>query len=72
MIWKEHFNGIFIAYYTLEQVLCYLLKKYLFIAVLGPHCCTRAFSCCSQQGPLFVVKQGLFTAEASLIAEHRL
>ena len=45
---------------------------YLFLAVLGLRCCTWAFSCCGEQGLLFVVVCGLLIAVASLIAEHGL
>ena len=50
------------------------LKKtiYLFLAVLGLHCCARALSSCCEQGLLFVVVQGLLTAAASLVGEHSL
>ena len=53
----------------------YLNKKYLFIlflVALGLHCCTQAFSSCSEWGLLFIVVHGLLTVVASLIAEHRL
>ena len=69
---ERAFYGIFIAYYTLEQVLCYLLKKYFFIAVLGLHCCTRAFSSCGALQLLCIVVCGLLIAGASLVAEHGL
>ena len=45
---------------------------YLFLAVLGPRCCERAFSSCSERGPLLVVVRGPLTAVASLVAEHGL
>ena len=45
---------------------------YLLLAVLGLHCCARAFSSCSERGLLFVAVRGLLTAVASLVAEHRL
>ena len=45
---------------------------YLFMAVLGPHFCARAFSSCGKQGPLFIVVRGPLTIVASLAAEHRL
>ena len=45
---------------------------YLFLAVLGPRWCTRAFSSCGEQGLLFVAVHGLLIAVASLVAEHRL
>ena len=47
---------------------------YLFLAVLGLHCCVQvwAFSSCGEWGLLFVVVCGLLIAVASLVAEHRL
>ena len=45
---------------------------YLFLAALGLHCCTRAFSSCGEWGLLFVAVCGLLTAVASLVAEHGL
>ena len=45
---------------------------YLYLAVLGLHCCTRAFSSCGEQGLLFVVVRGLLIAVAFLVAEHGL
>ena len=44
---------------------------YLFMAALGLHCCTRAFSS-GERGLLFVVVCKLLIAVASLVAEHRL
>ena len=45
---------------------------YLFLAVLGLRCCTRAFSSCSERGLLFIAVRGLLIVVASLVAEHRL
>ena len=45
---------------------------YLFLAVLGLRCCSRAFSSCGEQGPLFIAVRGLLTAVSSPVAEHRL
>ena len=45
---------------------------YLFLAVLGLHCCARAFSSCREWGLLFVEVRGLLIAVASLVVEHRL
>ena len=45
---------------------------YLFLAVLGLHCCTWAFSSCDKQGLLFVAVCGLLIAVASLAVEHGL
>ena len=38
---------------------------YLFLAVLGLHFCARAFSSCSEQGPLFIAVRGPLTVTAS-------
>ena len=45
---------------------------YLFLAALGLHCCTRAFSSCGERGLLFVVVRRLLTVVVSLVAEHGL
>ena len=45
---------------------------YLFLAVLGLRCCSRAFSSCGEQGLLFVAVHGLLIAVASVVVEHRL
>ena len=45
---------------------------YLFLAVLGLHCCTWAFSSCGERGLLFIAVQGLLIAVASLVEEHGL
>ena len=45
---------------------------YVFLAMLGLHCCARAFSSCSEWGLLFIAVCGLLIAVASLAAEHRL
>ena len=45
---------------------------YLFLAVLGLRCCTRAFSSCGEQRLLFVAVRGLLIAVASLVVEHGL
>ena len=45
---------------------------YLFLAVLGLRFCARAFSSCSERGPLFIAVCGPLTISASLVAEHRL
>ena len=44
---------------------------YLFFAVLGLHCCARAFSSCGERGLLFVAVHRLLTVVASLV-EHGL
>ena len=55
----------------LPYLLTYLLT-YLFMAVLGLHCCARAFSSCVRWELLFIAVRRLLTAVASLVAEHRL
>ena len=45
---------------------------YLFLAVLGLHCCVRAFSSCGKWGLPLVVVHGLLIAVASLVVEHGL
>ena len=42
------------------------------MAVLGLRFCARAFSSCSEWGPLFIAVRGPLTAAASPVAEHRL
>ena len=39
---------------------------YLFLAALGLHCCTRAFSSCGEWELLFFVVHGLLVAVTSL------
>ena len=50
----------------------YLLFIYLFLAVLGLCCCTRAFSSCSERGLLFIAMRGLLIVVPSLVVEHGL
>ena len=40
--------------------------------MLGLHFCARAFSSCSEWGPLFITVRGPLTVAASPVAEHRL
>ena len=46
--------------------LIFFLNFILFLAALGLHCCTWAFSSCGKQGLLFVAVCGLLIAVASL------
>ena len=58
-----------------KSILMLNLFIYLFIyflAVLGLRFCARAFSSCSEWGPLFIAVRGPLTIVASLVAEHRL
>ena len=42
------------------------------MAVLGLRFCARAFSSCSERGPLFIAVRGPLTMAASFVAEHGL
>ena len=48
------------------------LLIYLFLAVLGLHCCALAFSSCGERGLLFIVVRRLLIAVAPLVVEHQL
>ena len=53
----------------------HLLNRFgvcFFLALLGLHCCSWAFSSCSEWGLLSSLVQGLPIAVASLVVEHRL
>ena len=63
--WGTRSNLFFILFFI------YLLFIYLFLAALGLHCCTRAFSSCGEWGLLIAVR-GLLIVVASLVVEHRL
>ena len=45
---------------------------YLFLAVLDLRFCARAFSSCSERGPLFIAVPGPLTIVTSLVVEHGL
>ena len=62
----EYFFNIYIFTFLFIN-----LFIYLFLAVLGPRCCARAFSSCGERGLLFVAVRRLLTAVASLVPEHR-
>ena len=66
-----YFTSIFFFKEGSNYFLKYLFI-YLFMAVLGPRFCARAFSSCGKQGPLFIAVRGPLTIVASLVAEHRL
>ena len=56
---------------VLESIFFFIqLFIYLFLTVLGLHCCMRAFSSCGEQELLFIPLCGLIIAVASLVAEH--
>ena len=50
----------------------FFLNFILFLAALGLHCCTQAFSCCGERGLFFVAVCRLLIAVASLVVEHGL
>ena len=57
-----------------ELLFIHFLNKfiYLFLAALGLHCCTRAFSGCGERGLHFVAVCRLLIAVASLVEEQGL
>ena len=65
---------IFLAEMTNSIFFFFFLNKfiYLFLAVLGVHCCVRAFCSCGERGLLFVAVHGHLIAVASVVAEHGL
>ena len=62
--------GIIVFYINLFILFIYFI--YLFLAALGLHCCTQAFSSCGERGLLFIVVRGLLNVVASLVVEHGL
>ena len=62
---------ISIPLYSSHFFLLLLLLIYLFLAVLGLHCCARAFSSCSERGLLFVAVHGLFSLQWLLLLQSR-
>ena len=52
-------------FFEATAYLLLLLFIYLFLAVLGLHCCTWAFSSCGEWGLLFAVVHGLQIGRAS-------
>ena len=57
---------------TFSYFIIFFKFIYLFLAVLGLHCCTWVFSSCGEWGLLFVAVHRLLIAVASLVAEHGL
>ena len=67
------------GHYLAIESFCFLfLNKevylfiYLYLAVLGLRFCVRAFSSCSERGPLFIAVRGPLTVTAYLVVEHKL
>ena len=71
--WKrlhvKSYPGSFFFFFFLKRNDLFI---YLFLAVLGPRLCARAFPSCGKRGPLFIAVRGPLTVTASLVAEHRL
>ena len=68
-----YIHFMYILYYIMSYfVICIAHYLMFFLAALCLCCCTRAFSSCGEQGLLFLEVCGLFTAVASLVAEHEL
>ena len=68
---RTHYYSTFFCWFFF----CFFLINlfiYLFLGVLGLRFCARAFSSCSERGPLFIAVRGPLTVAASLVAEHRL
>ena len=57
----------FLSYLTISFFVCLFYLIYLFLAVLGLHCCTQTFSACNDQGLLSICG-----ACASLVVEREL
>ena len=62
-------NSIFLWFPLALNFFFFLI---IYLAVLGLHCCARAFSSFGERGLLFVAMHGLLIAVASLVAEHGL
>ena len=58
------------SYFILLFFKIFIYFIYLFLAVLGLHCCTWAFPNCGEQGLLFIAVRGLLIAVASLVVKH--
>ena len=78
MDWSEdpysfcHITPSYFVHSTDDFLFFIDLFIYLLLAVLGLHCCARAFSSCGERGLLFVAVRGFLVAVASLVAEHGL
>ena len=59
-----YFIFFILFYFLIEGKLFFFFN--LFMAVLGPRFCARAFSSCGKRGPLFITMRGPLTTAASL------
>ena len=55
-----------------QQALNKYFLNYLFMAMLGLHCCMQAFSSAARRGYSAVAMHRFLIVLASLVAEHRL
>ena len=67
-----YMHGMYLCQYLFIYLFFKILFIYLFLAVLGLRFCARAFSSCSEWGPLFIAVRGPLTVAAPLVEEHRL
>ena len=63
----NHWPAREFSIYLFIYLFIYLYLIYLFLAVLGLHCCTWAFSSCSERGLPFIAVHGLLIFVASLV-----
>ena len=57
---------------TVGTIILFIYLFLLFLAVLGPRFCARAFSSCGKRGSLLIAVHGPLTITASLVAEYKL
>ena len=58
-------------YNSISFLICIHCYIYIFLAALGLHCCTWAFSSCREWGQVSSFTSRLLICEASLVGEHR-
>ena len=71
MFMPSRYNGVNRCLYSSQETF-FFNYIYLFLAVLGHHCCMWDFSSCGEWGLLFVAVHGLLLAVAAFVAEHGL
>ena len=64
------YNGFYFFYFFIFNFLNKFI--YLFLAMLGLHCCACSFSSRGERGMFFIAVCGLLIAVASLVVEHGL
>ena len=65
-LWRTVWRFLFFVCFFFFKVFFFVFNIYLFLAVLGLRCCTRAFSSCGERGLLFVAVRWLLIVVASL------